>query len=43
MQCYEVYEHTTNKHISCIIANDYTEAWHIAESNGWYPNKYYIL
>ena len=43
MQRYEVYEHITNKRISCVIAENYADAWHIAESNGWYPNKYYIL
>lgn len=43
MNHYEVYEHITNKRICILLATDYAEAWHIAESYGWYPNKYYIL
>ena len=43
MNHYEVFEHITNKRICVLLATNYAEAWQIAESHGWYPNKYYIL
>lgn len=43
MNHYEVFEHVTNKRICVLLATDHADAWHIAESHGWYSNNYYIL
>lgn len=43
MNHYDVYEHDTHKHICVLLATSFVEAWQIAESHGWYSNKYYIL